>query len=128
MKVGKLDSRAIVAKLMDVTPLLDRLICDDGVEPVFDPPEPLIGEFDIPGIGFVMAGIGFVVTGIGFVMPPMPDIPDIMDSRSLRSSVSTEIDDSRRVFRAIIRRRSCSSCDLIGLTLRERRTRTGEHT
>jgi hypothetical protein len=127
MKVGKLDSIAIVAEFMDVTPLkmgLDRIICDDGVEPVSGTLEPFIGEFDIPGIGFVIIGIGFTMTGIGFIMPPMPDIPDAMESKSLRSSVSTEIDGIRRVLRAIIFRRSCSSCDLIGLILREQRTRT----
>jgi hypothetical protein len=127
VKVGKLDSIAIVARLMDVTPLmpgLDLLNWDAGVEPVFGTPDMFVPEFDIPGIGFVMTGIGFVMTGIGFIMPPMPDIPVAMDSRSLRSSVSTEIVDFRRVFRAIILRRPCSACDLIGLILREKCTRT----
>ena len=61
-------------------------------------------------------------------LPPMPDIPHAIDSRSFRSSASTEIEIFRRALRAKILRSSCSSCDLIGLTLCERCVKPREHT
>ena len=131
VKVPKPDMSAILAKPMDVTPLtpaLDLLSSDVEVGPVFGTLDVFVPEFDMPGIGFIMPGVGFVMPGIGFIIPPMPDIPDAIDSRFLRSSDSTEIDAFRGVLRAKILRRSCSSCDLIGLILRERCTKTREHT
>jgi hypothetical protein len=131
VNVGTPGMSAILAELMDVTPLtpaLELLIPDDGVEPAFGTLDVLDPELDMPGIGFIMPGVGFVMPGIGFIIPPMPDIPDAIDRRSLRSSDSTEIDAFRRVLRAKIFRRSCSSCDLIGLTLCERCAKTREHT
>jgi hypothetical protein len=132
VKVAKRDMSAILAKPMDVTPSMPAevlLIPDDGVEPPIGIGFGITGVgFVMTGVGLVMTGIGFGMTGIGFIIPPMPDIPDAIDSRSLRSSDSTEIDAFRRVLRAKNFRRSCSSCDLIGLTLGERCVKTREHT
>jgi hypothetical protein len=103
LKVGNLDSIAIVAGFGDVKPAIPGLgtvTCDVGVAPVF-------GKVATPVGGFIMTGVGFIMAGVGFIMGNMPTIPDAMERRSLPSRVSTEIDAHRRVRRAPVRRRSC---------------------
>ncbi len=54
---------------------------------------------------------------VGFVISPMPGLGDVMDNMCRSSSSSTESSAFRPVLRAIIVRRHCSVCDLIGLIL-----------
>ncbi len=132
LKVGNCDIIAIVAGFIDVTPLMsgvDLVIVVVGGAVTIGELGALVGGFIMTGVGFIatgvgfimtgvgfimtgvgfiMTGVGFIMTGVGFIMGPMAGIPDPMDSRSLPSSVSTEIDAFRRVLRAIILRWFCA--------------------
>jgi hypothetical protein len=134
VKVGNLDISAIVARFIDVMPLmigLDLLNCDVAAAPGFGALGTFVGEvgttgvgfimagigFIMAGVGFIMAGVGFIIAGMGFIMVSIPVIPIPMDSRSLCSRVSTEIDACRRALRASKLRRYSASYELMGLVL-----------